>query len=374
MDSAKKSVRGFKEVGKDLKQAGQALSIGLTAPILGFTTAALLSASKTNEKTKEVMDKLSSAMDKTLAHLGTAITPLFEKLVDQVIIPMLDGINDLIDAYEKLPAPVQEVIGVAILLLAALGPVLLVIGQIMTTVAALTPVFTALGGALGGVALGPVALLVAAIIGLVAAFLWLYDNVAWFRKAVNDNIDALVWEVRVGFDSITSLLGIFGALLNGDLTGAIKIFAGFWQRTFESMPQPIKQVFDSVMSYMYGLFDVARSIINGLIDMYNKIPTVTDIPTIPTPGDNAFWQLPSDSTPGKYYKGRASGGPVDAGETYVVGENGPELLSMGRNSGTVIPNGGQPVTIQIIMDGRITAQGVAPYLSKVTRVSVGGAR
>ena len=36
--------------------------------------------------------------------------------------------------------------------------------------------------------------------------------------------------------------------------------------------------------------------------------------------------------------GRATGGPVHAGTTYLVGENGPELLHMGGNTGTVIPN------------------------------------
>ncbi len=36
---------------------------------------------------------------------------------------------------------------------------------------------------------------------------------------------------------------------------------------------------------------------------------------------------------------RASGGPVNAGGAYVVGEEGPELLQMGSQSGNVIPNG-----------------------------------
>lgn len=45
---------------------------------------------------------------------------------------------------------------------------------------------------------------------------------------------------------------------------------------------------------------------------------------------------------------RASGGDVLAGESYLVGERGPEILRMGRQSGTVIPNnaiGGNQVTI-----------------------------
>jgi hypothetical protein len=35
---------------------------------------------------------------------------------------------------------------------------------------------------------------------------------------------------------------------------------------------------------------------------------------------------------------RASGGPVSSGETYLVGEKGPELLHMGSGSGSVTPN------------------------------------
>jgi phage-related minor tail protein len=36
---------------------------------------------------------------------------------------------------------------------------------------------------------------------------------------------------------------------------------------------------------------------------------------------------------------RASGGPVTAGGTYLVGERGPELLTMGASSGYITPNG-----------------------------------
>ena len=46
--------------------------------------------------------------------------------------------------------------------------------------------------------------------------------------------------------------------------------------------------------------------------------------------------------------GRASGGPVTAGGTYLVGERGPELLTMGASSGYVTPNGGgSTVTINV---------------------------
>jgi len=41
---------------------------------------------------------------------------------------------------------------------------------------------------------------------------------------------------------------------------------------------------------------------------------------------------------GMFGGGKASGGPVMAGKTYLVGEKGPELLSMGSNAGSITPN------------------------------------
>lgn len=68
---------------------------------------------------------------------------------------------------------------------------------------------------------------------------------------------------------------------------------------------------------------------------------------------------------------RADGGPVAAGETYVVGERGPETLVMGGNSGTVVPNGGGGssagggmTTINLVVDGRVLASVVHAYDTK----------
>jgi len=59
---------------------------------------------------------------------------------------------------------------------------------------------------------------------------------------------------------------------------------------------------------------------------------------------------------------RAHGGPVSAGQTFLVGENGPEFLHMGSQSGHVTPDGGgsmRPIVVNVdghelfrIMDAR----------------------
>jgi phage-related minor tail protein len=57
---------------------------------------------------------------------------------------------------------------------------------------------------------------------------------------------------------------------------------------------------------------------------------------------------------------RAMGGPVQSGKTYLVGENGPELVKFGRN-GTVIPNhalprGGAGGGMQVVINNNAGAQ------------------
>lgn len=54
--------------------------------------------------------------------------------------------------------------------------------------------------------------------------------------------------------------------------------------------------------------------------------------------------------------GRARGGPVNPGQTYLVGEEGPELLQMGAQGGNVIPNnkiggGGGEVHVHVHLEG-----------------------
>ena len=47
---------------------------------------------------------------------------------------------------------------------------------------------------------------------------------------------------------------------------------------------------------------------------------------------------PGDSSLGGLFPGKASGGSVRAGHTYWVGENGPELLTLGSMAGYITPN------------------------------------
>lgn len=67
---------------------------------------------------------------------------------------------------------------------------------------------------------------------------------------------------------------------------------------------------------------------------------------------------------------RATGGPVYPGGTFLVGENGPEVLRMGNNSGTIVPNnrlaslgGGAAPQVEINIQNNSSAQVERPEVS-----------
>jgi hypothetical protein len=78
-----------------------------------------------------------------------------------------------------------------------------------------------------------------------------------------------------------------------------------------------------------------------------------------------FSKETSGGTTGRRKEPKASGGPVLPGQSYTVGEHGPETLVMGSSGGFVIPNGGSsgggggsgsPVVIQVNLDGATIAR------------------
>ena len=70
---------------------------------------------------------------------------------------------------------------------------------------------------------------------------------------------------------------------------------------------------------------------------------------------------------GMFGGGRAAGGPVSAGTTYLVGEKGPELFTPSR-SGNIIPNGsmgGGSNVINITVNGAIDPISTARQITQI---------
>jgi hypothetical protein len=92
--------------------------------------------------------------------------------------------------------------------------------------------------------------------------------------------------------------------------------------------------------------DAANAAIQAEIDAINAlnaiIPSIGHGPTTPNNEGPAPIVVPPIVV-GSVFHNRATGGPVDAGRPYVVGERGPEMF-LPRTAGTIVPNGAAGVT------------------------------
>lgn len=88
----------------------------------------------------------------------------------------------------------------------------------------------------------------------------------------------------------------------------------------------------------YTLSDVLSSVLDRSIeDLVDAIFDASSSTGGSTGSGNTNWWGMLISAVGSYFSGaRATGGPVAAGGTYLVGERGPEILRMGSSSGQVL--------------------------------------
>ncbi len=114
----------------------------------------------------------------------------------------------------------------------------------------------------------------------------------------------------------------------------------------------------SGFSTLVGLIGGVVSGIKSMIDLVRNNPLVEGI---------------SGIISGAFGGGRASGGSVTAGTTYLVGEKGAELFTP-NTSGTIIPNnalGGKGATINLTVNGAIDPEGTARQIVDILNRATG---
>ena len=102
-----------------------------------------------------------------------------------------------------------------------------------------------------------------------------------------------------------------------------KAISDIAEKGMGKLEDSLMSVIDGTKSAKDAFKDMARSIVNDLLRMAIQ-------QSITGPIANAL---------GGFFGGpRAIGGPVQAGGSYLVGERGPEILTMGGRGGNIIPN------------------------------------
>lgn len=137
---------------------------------------------------------------------------------------------------------------------------------------------------------------------------------------------------------------------------------------FRTVAKFVRDVYAPVIGSVLGTaFDVLGTAVGVVIDIfatlvetinkaYNAIKTIVNFIK-----NNPVTQAITGAVGGIFGGGKALGGPVNRGTSYVVGERGPELF-VPTTSGKIIPNGGMGgggAVINLTVNGAIDTEGTA---------------
>ena len=302
---------------------------------------------KNNEEmlaNEEASLKLQESMAKIAETILPAVTAVTEKIAE------------FLDWFAELDSGVQVAIAAVLALLAAISPVA---GAISNIALAWPAISTAAGTAIGAITgalkalygiimANPIAAVVVAIVLLINLF---SDEIRAALQAVDDflqGVFATDWTTVFGpvlgeplnafFATVKSVWDGVKQVLDGIITFVTGIFAGNWKQAWEGVKQIFAGVFQSLVGLVKGPLNSILGLVNAVIGGINAMidGLSIDVPEgVPVLGGKTLG-FSLGHLPTLPYL--AKGGVVQRGSA-IVGEAGPELLTVGPN-GTVV----QPLT------------------------------
>jgi len=267
------------------------------------------------------MGRLKVAFDEGKETVGSfvldAVTPLVTSLVDNVI-PKIAELSktlgkDLKPTFEGISQFIQDYLVPAFKIWWGFFSEVVIPGLIKTV----TPI----------------------IQGLKEAFQSVAEKIEENKEKLAPLLTAMM---AIGKYIYTTLYPAVGTLLGGAFK-ALGVYVGF------------------MIDLWANLFDVIMKVVNAIRTV---VKLITDNPIVRSVGG-----FVGDLFGG----GKAAGGPVTSGTTYLVGEKGPELFTPGT-SGSIIPNhamGGGGATINVTVNGAIDPEGTARQIVDILNRATG---
>ena len=332
--------------------------------IAGGTTADVADKQMDN-----LWDQLALIKDQLIdvaIELGQHIVPILKESVIPMFEKFVEWVGKLAKWFGDLSPTWQKIILIALGFLAAAGPLLIVVGKIVFSIGQLIPIFAKMGaifklvgGIFSGVALGPVAIIIAAIAALaVIVFLVIkyWEPIKEFFSNLWEGIKKVFSAVWEWIKDLFLKYHPVGILIT-HWEEIKEFFAGLWDKVktifknavtavidrvkylrekfveyFEKIRDKVSGIWDKVTGGIKGAVNniighvenmvnwsvrqINRFIggINRVVDVINKIPGV-NLGHIGLLGEVSIPRL-------------AKGGDIMRGGWAMVGERGPEMLHL----------------------------------------------
>lgn len=309
----------FRALGKEAEDAGL---------ILSQDTLDGLNA--VNDKIDTTKAKMQATMATSGAKAMETLMPLFDKIID--------AIGRALEAIGGLDAGQVQLIITILAVVAAISPVASIIGKVSESISFLSgTVFPALSSAMSFIAANPIVLLIAAIVALVALIATKGDEIQAILQKVDDflqGVFATDWTEVFGpvlggilntfFATFSDIWDSIKQVLDGVIDIIRGVFTGDWERVWEG----VKEIFSGIFT---GLEAIAEAPLNGIIGLLNMIIDganwcIEKLNQIPGVNIDTFGSIPFLAKGGTVYSGSA-----------VVGDAGPEILTVSGGKATVTP-------------------------------------
>ena len=318
-------------------------------------------------------------LQEQVAELGETLLPVFTEITE-IIAGLLEEFNNLDDGTQKF------ILG-AVLLVGTLGPVITTIGSVskgigglggaidIITNTVLPALKTGFSTVFGFIAANPVVLLIAAIVGLVTFIATKGDEIQEVLQNVDDFLQQIFlvdWTQVFGKDlgeKLNIFMSIFKTVWDGTkrlLDGIIDfirgVFTGDWERAWKGISNVFSTIFDGIkiigkgaINGLIGLLNSGINAVNRMISGFNSIGI--DIPEWLGGGS---WHPNVSLIPNAAYL--AKGGVLNDG-TAVVGEAGPEILTISGGRAIVQPLAGNAAAGQGLGELMSLLAMYLPYLA-----------
>lgn len=240
------------------------------------TNADVMESRKAQERLKDAIAEVGAVGEPIMTAITNAMAGMAEKAVP-VIQSMIDKFRDMTTWVKDNESTVQTWIGVIIGATVAIGTFLLIMKwqSIMTAAAnAIKLVRTAMLAMNAAMLANPVGLVVAAIAGLVAAFIYLWNNVEGFRNFWKSAWATIKSLANSAWKSIRKYFSDAWTAIKKTWSAVTGYFRGIWngiKSTFNSVGSWFSSKFKSALNGVKSAWNGAKSFFSGI---YSKIKGV----------------------------------------------------------------------------------------------------
>lgn len=238
----------------------------------------------------DALDTMHRAFITVGAGIASAVMPLITQFADYVSAHMpaiTDKIKGLVDKFNNLSPTMKKIIALILPITAAISPVLIIVGKIITGIGKLIGTMSKLFSLL---AANPIFLVIAGIVALVAAFIYLWNHSESFRNFwINlwnniKNIVTTVWNaIKTAVTTVVNAIKTVITTVFNAIKTAITLYVNAYKTVILTVWNAIKTVVTTVVNairtVIVTVFNAIKStistILNGIkstiISVWNSI-------------------------------------------------------------------------------------------------------